>query len=261
MEDGTPVYQDDVIVVFSITKPSTPWTMPQFACMKQSPAACPSDATVVGAPASDSSSDSDSASDASSEAEAPEADDIENSKGKTVEVETDTSEDEESSSDGDDDDDDESDGNGLQNSKQEQLFQKWDALFSAVGPVPRVSHISKHTTKTGVQSGNSQCAATPFEAHISSTGLSGGKRALADQQAALRQTPKRVRSHAYAAYASNKGYTLSSSDKSAVLVARCATGTISKQAEGAFGFLVQVKGSGRCLLLSFAADVRAPSLH
>jgi hypothetical protein len=79
---------------------------------------------------------------------------------------------------------------------------------------------------------------------------------LVDQQALLSQTPKRVRSRVNAAQNGHKASTLSHSDKRAVVVARHATGTIAKQSAGASGFLVQVKGSDRCLLLSFAADVR-----
>jgi hypothetical protein len=168
MEDGTPVYEDDAIVVFSITKPSTPWTKPQFAPRAQHIATCATRTAkadgaagkVTPARPCASTSASESASDGSSDAEGPEDDANRESQDEIAEaggaVETEASgseEDEESSSDSDD----ETEGACLQNLKQQQLFRRMDALFSCGGTANDIvsnirNHIAEHRSQSGTHS-------------------------------------------------------------------------------------------------------------
>lgn len=266
MDDGTPVYEDDAIVVFAITKPSTPWNKPHFASKEQHSAGCATGISAdravekdkqAGSSATASRSESSSEED-TSETEDSEVDATEENHSKVAEGdlqgsgEATSDSEEESSSDSDGD----TKGACIQNLEQLQLFQRMDAVLLGGGTAKEVvSNLRSCISENRVQNGIPQRTAASAQP-LTASELSGGKRALLNEQPALSQTPRRVRSRVNAVHANHKIPAFSNSDKGGVVVARHATGSIAKQASGASGFLVQVKGSERCLLMSFAADVR-----
>lgn len=268
MDDGNAIYEDDSIVVFAITKPSTPWSSPQFSTNTQGATAAETTNGVgnTKTEARSSSSGSSSESQSASEdvpREEPEIDS--NDKGQSTA---------ESSSESDDDSDDgssesDSDTNkqdvNLQSIQQQQLFRRMDAIFSTGGSsADLVNNIRGSIAEARVQSrqllqgaGPDQPPKIPNPSGSKPVVNSGQKRAHGGEPAALAQTPKRVRSAMNSQQGRRTGSVVSNSKASSVVVARCATGTISKQSSGASGFLVQIKGSNRLFFMTFATDVRA----
>ena len=265
IDDGTPVYEDDAIAVFTLTKPSTPWNKPQFISSKTpNTTATDANGAVPNATAPGSSSTS-SASESCSEDDSgdggSQVDDGEDNESKDVRTglgrgeEAPSDGDEESSSDSEDD----YQGACLETVQQQQLFRRMDAVFTSGGAAKDVvSNIRSCILDNSVQSRPplpSPAAAKQGAAREAP----GGKRGLVDERAALSHAPRRVRSRTNAAQSMQTVKPFSNADRGGVIVARYATGSIAKQSSGAYGFLVQVKGSDRCLLLSFASDVR--SMH
>ena len=259
IDDGTPVYEDDAITVFTITKPSTPWNKPQFTSSRGpvlDTAGTSANGTAAGS--TPTSSTSQSSSEDTSESEGSQVDDGEENEGKDVRavaggsVEALSDSEEESSSDSEDD----SQGACPQTLQQQQQFRRMDAVFSSGGlEKDVVSNIRSCIFGNRAQPSIPQHRPAATQ-HSTAREQPGGKRGLFDEYEALGRTPRRVRSRAGAAQSNHIVETFSNSDKAGVVVARYATGSIAKQSSGAYGFLVQIKGSDRFLLLSFASDVR-----